>query len=46
MYNITTWEQMRRHQITYLKHYPPGFNPFDLGFANNMRAVFLHGNAI
>jgi hypothetical protein len=37
---ITTWEQMRRDHISYLKYLPKGLNPFSIGLKNNIKRFF------
>ena len=39
-YGITTWEQMRKSRINYLKYLPPGYNPFSKGFWENWKYFF------
>lgn len=36
----TTWEQMRRPYISYLKHLPVGYNPFSKGAIKNIIEFF------
>ena len=45
-FNMTTWEQMSRENITYLKQYPSGVNPFSKGLFENLRLFFFHGHYI
>lgn len=45
-FNVSLWEATVSHKITYLKPYPLGFHPFDMGFVENLRMVFLHGNQL
>ncbi|XP_019619084.1 PREDICTED: probable palmitoyltransferase ZDHHC12 [Branchiostoma belcheri] len=40
--NLTTWEFMSRHRITYLKDYHGDENPFDEGLLKNLWKFFLH----
>jgi len=37
---LTTWEQMRREKISYLKYLPKGYNPFSIGWKNNIKKFF------
>lgn len=37
----TTWEQMRRERITYLKYLPKGVNPFSKGFTRNWKSFWV-----
>jgi hypothetical protein len=40
MNGMTTWEHMRKPRINYLRHMPPGYNPFSLGVVQNLKAFF------
>lgn len=41
IYNITTWEQLRKPTISYFEGYPSTQNPFDKGKINNL-IEFVH----
>ena len=36
----TTWEQMKRGGISYLRHLPVGYNPFSKGVVKNIGEFF------
>lgn len=44
--NITTWEFMSRHRISYLKHCGADQNPFDRGAAQNLWGFFCEWGGV
>jgi hypothetical protein len=38
--SLTTWEQMKREKISYLKYLRKGYNPFSIGLINNFKKFF------
>ncbi|KAE8617582.1 hypothetical protein XENTR_v10009126 [Xenopus tropicalis] len=44
--NVTTWEFMSHHRISYLKHYDSDTNPFDKGIARNLWDFFCKCNRV
>ncbi|KAG8440410.1 hypothetical protein GDO86_006241 [Hymenochirus boettgeri] len=38
--NVTTWEFMSHHRISYLKHFDSDINPFDKGIVRNLWEFF------
>ncbi|MEQ2158902.1 Palmitoyltransferase ZDHHC12-B [Goodea atripinnis] len=44
--NITTWEFMSRHRISYLKHCGAEENPFDRGAAPNLWGFFCEWGSV
>ncbi|KAM4532133.1 palmitoyltransferase ZDHHC12-B isoform 2-T2 [Fundulus diaphanus] len=44
--NVTTWEFMSRHRISYLKHCGADDNPFDRGAARNLWGFFCEWGGV
>ncbi|KAI0230078.1 Protein S-acyltransferase 10 [Lamellibrachia satsuma] len=43
VFNVTTWEFVSRHRITYLKNLPNNLNPFHEGYIFNFLRFFFTG---
>ena len=42
--NQSQWENVKAESLDFIKCYPSGFSPFDMGVWKNVRTIFFHGN--